>query len=184
MYAYLRICLRGMQSSIRAVGVWLNASRLSKVPGHEAGETSLFVRGWWHGRLGAVRQRGRVLRKLRRPAWPRFLFHELTMESGDQALQRAIATISQSDPLTKLLEQVTLGRMKPADAGLRAVTDSWMGTYQKVIESCGLTRQALRRIDPNPRVAILIECGVLTGEQLSVAALRASFERAVAAATE
>ncbi len=44
------------------------------------------------------------------------------MESGEQALQRAIATISQSDPLTKLLEQVKLGRMKPTDAGLRAVT--------------------------------------------------------------
>jgi hypothetical protein len=106
------------------------------------------------------------------------------MESGDQALQHAIATISQSDPLTKLLEQVKLGRMKPTDAGLRAVTGSWMGTYQKVIESGGLTSQALRRIDPNPRLAILIECGVLTGEQQAVAALRASFEQAAVAATE
>ena len=106
------------------------------------------------------------------------------MESGEQALQRAIATISQSDPLTKLLEQVKLGRMKPTDAGLRAVTGSWMGTYQKVIESGGLTRQALRRIDPNPRLAILIECGVLTGEQQTVADLRASFEQAAIAATE
>lgn len=106
------------------------------------------------------------------------------MESGDQALQRAIATISQSDPLTKLLEQVKLGRMKPTDAGLRAVTGSWIGTYQKVIESGGLTSQALRRIDPNPRLAILIECGVLTGEQQVVADLRASFEQAAVAATE
>jgi len=106
------------------------------------------------------------------------------MESGEQALQRAIATISQSDPLTKLLEQVKLGRMKPADAGLRAVIDSWLGTYQKVIESGGFTRQALRRIDPHPRLAMLIECGVLTGEQQAVAALRTSFERAVTAATE
>jgi len=106
------------------------------------------------------------------------------MESGEKILQNAIATISQSDPLTKLLEQVKLGRMKPADAGLRAVIDSWMGTYQKAIESGGLTRQALRRIDPNPRLAILIECGVLTVEQQAVAALRTSFERAVAAATE
>jgi len=106
------------------------------------------------------------------------------MESGEQILQRAIATISQSDPLTKLLEQVKLGRMKSTDAGLRAVTDSWLGTYQKVIESGGLTRQALRRIDPNPRVAILIECGVLTGDQQAVAALRSSFEHAVDAATE
>ncbi len=73
--------------------------------------------------------------------------------------------------------------MKPADAGLRAVTDSWMGTYQKVIESGGFISQALRRIDPNPRLAILIEYGVLTGEQQVVTALRTSFERA-AAATE
>jgi hypothetical protein len=106
------------------------------------------------------------------------------MESGDQALQRAITTISQSDPLPKLLEQVRLGRMKPTDAGLRAVIDSWMDTYRTVIESGGFTRQALRRIDPHPRLAILIECGVLTGEQQTVTALRASFERAVAAAAE
>jgi hypothetical protein len=106
------------------------------------------------------------------------------MESGEQALQRAIATLSQSDPLTKLLEQVKLGRMKPTDTGLRAVTDSWMSIYQKIIESGELTTQALRRIDPNPRLAILIECGVLTDEQQSVAALRTSFMRATAHATE
>jgi hypothetical protein len=112
------------------------------------------------------------------------LFHELTVESSDQELQRAIAAISQSDPLTKLLEQVKLGRMKPTDAGLRAVTDSWLDIYKKNIESGRLTSQALRRIDPHPRLAVLIECGVLTGEQQAVAALRTSFERAVAAATE
>jgi hypothetical protein len=106
------------------------------------------------------------------------------VESGDQALRHAIATISQSDPLTKLLEQIKLGRMKPTDTGLRVVIDSWMGTYQKVIESGGFTRHALRRIDPHPRLAILIEYGVLTGEQQAVAALRASFEQAVAAAKE
>lgn len=106
------------------------------------------------------------------------------MDSGDQALQRAIATISQSDPLIKLLEQVKLGRMKPSDAGLRAVTDSWLGTYQKVIEAGGLTSQALRRLDPHPRLAVLIECGVLTGEQQAVVRLRESFDRAITAATE
>jgi hypothetical protein len=106
------------------------------------------------------------------------------MESGDQALQHAIATISQSDPLTKLLEQVKLGRMKPTDAGLRAVTDSWLDTYRKTIESGGFTRRALRRIDPCPRLAVLIVCGVLTDEQQAVVALRQSFDRAVVAATE
>jgi len=106
------------------------------------------------------------------------------MDSGEQALQRAIATISQSDPLTKLLEQVKLGRMKPTDAGLRAVTDSWMSTYQEIIESGGFTSQALRRIDPHPRLAVLIECGVLTDEHQAVTTLRTSFGQAVAAATE
>ena len=106
------------------------------------------------------------------------------MESSDQALQRAIATIAQSDPLIRLLAQVKLGRMRPADAGLRAVTDSWLGTYQKIIESSSFTKQVLRRIDPHPRVAFLIECGVLTSEQQAVVALCTSFERAIAAATE
>ena len=106
------------------------------------------------------------------------------MESGEQALRRAIATISQSDPLTKLLDEVRLGRMRPTDAGLRAVTDSWMGTYRKVVETGGLSSQALRRIDPNPRLAILINYGVVTGEQQAVIDLRMSFERAVAGATE
>ena len=106
------------------------------------------------------------------------------MESGEQILQGAITTISQSDPITKLLEQVKLGRMKPTDAGLKAVTGSWLGTYRKIIESAGLTKQALRRLDPNPRLALLVDCGVLTGEQQDVAALRASFDRALATATE
>lgn len=106
------------------------------------------------------------------------------MGPDEQTLQRAIATISQSDPLTKLLEQVKLGRMKPTDAGLRAITGSWLGTYQKIIESGGLTRQALRRIDPTPRLAVLIECGVLTDDQQAVVALRSSFDQAFAAVTE
>jgi hypothetical protein len=106
------------------------------------------------------------------------------MESYEKVLQNAIATISQSDPLTKLLEQVKLGRMKPTDAGLRAVINSWMDTYKHIIESGGLSRQALRRIDPNPRLAALTEYGMLDGEQQAVVGLRTSFERAVAAAPE
>jgi hypothetical protein len=106
------------------------------------------------------------------------------MDSHEQALRQAIATISQSDPLIKLLSEVRHGRMKPTDAGLHAVTASWVATYQKVIESGGFTRQALRRLDPHPRVAILIESGVLTDGQQAVAELLASFERAMAAATE
>lgn len=106
------------------------------------------------------------------------------MDASELAIQRAIATISSSDPLIKLLDQVKLGRMKPTDAGLRAVTESWLATYQKSLETAGLTKQALRRIDPSPRLAVLTDRGVLAPDHPGVNALLASFERVVSSATE
>lgn len=106
------------------------------------------------------------------------------MEPSEQALQRAITTVAQSDPLIKLLQQVTLGRMQPADAGLRAITVSWLATYQKVIEAGGLTRQGLRRIDPMPRLAVLIDAGVLSKDHQAIISLQASFKTALQRVTE
>jgi hypothetical protein len=100
------------------------------------------------------------------------------MEPSEVALQRAISTVAQSDPLIKLLEQVRLGRMQPTDAGLRAITVSWLGTYQKVIETGGLSQHGLRRLDPMPRLAALVEAGVLPNDHQAVTSLRASFETA------
>lgn len=105
-------------------------------------------------------------------------------DSGEQALQRAIATISQSDPIIKLLQQVQLGRMKPADAGLRAITESWLGTYEKALATEGLTRSGLRRLDPEPRVGVLMDTGVLTRDHQAVASLHEAFARAVTHAAE
>lgn len=105
------------------------------------------------------------------------------MSDAELVLQRAIATISQSDPLIKLLEQVRLGRMKPTDAGLKAITESWLATYQKTCDSPGLTKQALLRIDPTPRVAVLMQHGVLPHDHAGVKALLASFEQAMDRAT-
>ncbi len=131
--------------------------------------------------MGAILRGRWRLWQLRRPARPRRLFDELSMAPPtDQALQRAIQTLGQSDPLIKLLQQVRLGRMKPTDAGLRAVTESWLGTYQQVLRSPGLTKQGLRRLDPEPRVAVLIESGVLTREHDAVSRLRATFDQALA----
>jgi hypothetical protein len=106
------------------------------------------------------------------------------MDAVEVALQRVIATISASDPLIKLLDQVKLGRMKPTDAGLRAVTESWLATYQKMVESSGLTKSALRRIDPTPRVAELTRLEVVPPDDPAVRALQVSFERAISSATE
>lgn len=97
-------------------------------------------------------------------------------------IEQAIGTLSQSDPIIKLLQQVKLGRMKPTDAGLRAVTDAWLGTYRKVLETVEFDRGSLLRIDPSPRLSILIEAGVLPGDHPAVRDLRDLFNKRLAEA--
>jgi len=112
------------------------------------------------------------------------MLNELTMDSGEQALQQAIAAITQSDPLVKLLQQVRLGRMKPGDSGLLAVTESWLTTYRKVVATEGLTKRSLKRIDPAPRVAVLIDAGIVSADHPAVTALQVNFEQAFAHAND
>ena len=102
--------------------------------------------------------------------------------SDEQALAHAIGSISHSDPLIKLLQQVRLGRMKPTDAGLRAITESWLGAYEKALATEGLTKSSLRRLDPTPRLAVLIDAGVLSHDHAGGIALKAAYDRAVALA--
>ncbi|MCP9440883.1 MAG: hypothetical protein NNA20_12940 [Nitrospira sp.] len=102
---------------------------------------------------------------------------------SEQVLRRAISTIAQVDPLIKLLQEVRAGRLKPTDAGLRAVTESWIETYERVLTLEGLTRSGLRRLDPAPRVAVLVEFGVLDLDHQAVRRLSAAFHRAMAAST-
>ena len=119
------------------------------------------------------------MRELRRSPWSRRLLDELTPmpDADDVALQQAIATICQSDPIIKLLQQVTLGRMKSTDAGLRAVTESWLKTYREVVETAALNRRALARIDPGPRIDVLVHAGVLDAGNETIQGLRSSFEK-------
>lgn len=102
-------------------------------------------------------------------------------ESSEQYLTHAITTLSQSDPLIKLLHEVKLGRMKATDAGLQAIVQAWLSTYQQVLEKGEvLEQQALRRLDPSPRLEMLIEAGVVTDDHHAVAGLREAFQRALA----
>lgn len=103
-------------------------------------------------------------------------------EVEEQQLHRAIDSLSQSDPIIKLLQEVRLGRMRPTDAGLRAITEAWLGTYQKVLQTTVLGQQALIRLDPSPRLEVLIEAGVLIPDHQVVSSLRATFEKALAQA--
>ena len=110
----------------------------------------------------------------------RFLLDELAPfmgESPNLELLRAIAAISQADPIIKLLQEVRHGRKRADDPGLRAVTESWLATYRQVLQnSSGLDRGALLRLDPAPRLAILIEAGILQADHPGVTKLQATFE--------
>ena len=104
------------------------------------------------------------------------------MSDAELLLQRTIATLSQSDPLIKLLEQVRLGRMKRSGPGLRAVTDAWLTAYRKAIAAPGLTRQLLLRLDPSPRLDILTQEGILPPDHGEARELVAEFQGAIARA--
>ena len=97
-------------------------------------------------------------------------------------LDQAISTLSQSDPIVKLLQQVELGRMKPSDAGLRAITEAWLGTYHNVLDTVQLDRAALVKLDPAPRLAVLIDAGVLAADHQAVISLRTLFDKRLAEA--
>ncbi|MEX5219730.1 MAG: hypothetical protein NW701_18020 [Nitrospira sp.] len=117
------------------------------------------------------------MRKLRGSSWTRRLLHELTgmdqqADLHEESLRRAIGTLSQSDPLLKLLEQVKLRRMKPTDAGLRAVTESWLATYRQVLSGDEFDAAALIRLDPSPRLAVLVEAGILSEDHGALVELK------------
>ncbi len=96
-------------------------------------------------------------------------------------LHQAVTTLSQADPIVKLLQEVKLGRMKPSDPGLRAITESWLMTYERVLAKApGVGRAALLRLDPEPRLKLLIDVGVLPDTHRGMQSLRAVFQKALA----
>lgn len=96
-------------------------------------------------------------------------------------LDQAISRLSESDPIIKLLQQVKLGRMKPTDPGLRAITESWIETYRQVLQDVKeLERAELLRLDPRPRLDVLITAGVLTTDHPAMLSLSTAFEHMLA----
>jgi hypothetical protein len=103
-------------------------------------------------------------------------------QDEDEAISLAISTVAQTDPLIKLLQQVKLGRSQATSPAVRAITESWLETYRKVIESSPLSRRFLLRLDPRPRIDVLIEAGMLDPSNEVGLSLRTSFERRLAQA--
>jgi hypothetical protein len=99
-------------------------------------------------------------------------------DANQQLLDQAIGRLSESDPIIKLLHEVKLGRMKPTDAGLRAITESWIETYRQVLQDIkGLERSALPRLDPRPRLEFLVAAGVLSTDHPGVVNLNTTFDQ-------
>ncbi len=99
------------------------------------------------------------------------------MDDHEEQMRRAIGTLLPSDPLIKLLQEVRLGRMKPTDAGLRAVVESWIGVYAQVLKSQSLAAEILPRLDPAPRLQVLVDAGVLSWDHPATRELRTLFHR-------
>lgn len=97
------------------------------------------------------------------------------MDDQEEQVRRAIGTLLQSDPLIKLMQEVRLGRMKATDPGLRAVVESWIGTYTQVLKSHSLDSGLLARLDPVPRLQVLVDAGVLSWEHPATRELRDLF---------
>jgi hypothetical protein len=88
-------------------------------------------------------------------------------------IEEAIDTLAGSDPIVKLLQQVREGRMRSDHAGLRAITESWIETYRRVLNS--VETEGLRRLDPGPRLGELERYGVLASDHAGSRSLRTLF---------
>jgi hypothetical protein len=97
-------------------------------------------------------------------------------DAQEAAVRRAIQMLSQSDPLLKLLEQVRLRRMKPTDPGLRAIIESWLATYRQTLDSVPSAAAALARLDPSPRLSVLVEWGMLEPDNAALLSLKSRYE--------
>ncbi len=101
----------------------------------------------------------------------------MKFETPDQYHAQAIDILSQSDPLIKLLQEVKLGKMQPTDGGLRAITVSWLLTYRQVLEEgADVPLSTLYKLNPEPRLDVLIEHGILSPDQTEVLTLRETFQ--------
>ena len=108
------------------------------------------------------------------------------METSEQFLDRAMKLLQRSDPIPKLLPQVRLGRMPTDSPALTAILDSWLEAYIQVLKDAQAVLEVggVLRLDPNPRIAVLVEAGVLKDDHPHVKILRDAWAEALHAAQQ
>jgi len=94
------------------------------------------------------------------------------VESSQAFLDRAFVTLQRSDPIPKLLPQDS-----PA---LAAIISSWLDAFVNVLKDgrSVLDREGVVRLDPNPRIAVLVEAGILDENHAPVQAVRQAWAAA------
>ena len=112
--------------------------------------------------------------------------YDFLMETPEQFLDRAMKLLQRSDPIPKLLPQVRIGRMPKDSPALAAIIDSWLEAFVQVLKDgqAVLDVEGVKRLDPSPRIAVLVEAGVLVEDHPQVKALREAWSAALHAARE
>ena len=108
------------------------------------------------------------------------------METSEQFLDRAMVLLQRSDPIPKLLPQVRIGRMPKDSPALTAILESWLEAFVQVLKDRQdvLNVEGVLRLDPGPRIAVLVEAGVLAENQPYVQAVRDAWSAALQAAQQ
>ncbi len=106
------------------------------------------------------------------------------METPEQFLDRAMKLLQRSDPIPKLLPQVRLGRMPKDSPALTAILDSWLEAFIQVLKDAQVVLDigGVKRLDPDPRIAVLVEAGVLAEDYPHVKTLRDAWSEALESA--
>jgi hypothetical protein len=106
------------------------------------------------------------------------------VESSEEFLNRAIAFLQRSDPIPKLLPQVRLGRMPKDSPALAAIVSSWLEAFLTVLKDGEkmLNANGVLRLDPRPRIAVLIKADVLKENDPQVQALQSAYETTLGSA--
>ena len=108
------------------------------------------------------------------------------METPEDFLNRAFVLLHRTDPIPKLLAQVRLGRMPKDSPALQAIISSWLESYVTVLKDgeSALDVNAVLRLDPNPRLAVLHEAGMLDSDDSNAQAAQSAYAAALEAARQ
>ncbi|MEP6600890.1 MAG: hypothetical protein ABJB49_03675 [Nitrospirota bacterium] len=99
------------------------------------------------------------------------------VETAQEFLNRALPLLQRSDPIPKLLPQVRLGRMPRDSPALQAIISSWLEAFVTVLKDGErvLDVNGVLRLDPNPRLAVLVEAGLVEGNDPQVQIARSAY---------